>query len=156
MDRREIEVAREVHSLHTKSPEKAGSARKDDPSLPMAVVTQNNHFKVIDPKSEAVCVRQQNKINLAFINRAEVGSRSLVGTLGRHLPYVDKRLLGFRKIAMRFEQRIFTAATSQSDFLRKISLKMVTVETKLQHPICNETVQVVDESSKFQENLVLT
>nr|XP_023926943.1 mediator of RNA polymerase II transcription subunit 15a-like isoform X3 [Quercus suber] len=42
-----------------------------------------------------------------------------------------------RKIAIRFEEKIYTAATSQSDYLRKISLKMLTMETKSQNPLGN-------------------
>ncbi|XP_026412986.1 mediator of RNA polymerase II transcription subunit 15a-like [Papaver somniferum] len=39
-------------------------------------------------------------------------------------------LVELNKIAVRFEEKIFTAATSQTDYLRKISLKMLTMETK--------------------------
>nr|POE92456.1 mediator of rna polymerase ii transcription subunit 15a [Quercus suber] len=42
-----------------------------------------------------------------------------------------------RKIAIRFEEKIYTAATSQSDYLRKISLKMLTMETKSQNPLAS-------------------
>ncbi|KAL2332498.1 hypothetical protein Fmac_020079 [Flemingia macrophylla] len=57
----------------------------------------------------------------------------IMDTLKRHLPvYGQEGLLELRKIAQRFEYKIFTAATSQSDYLRKISLKMLTMETKSQ------------------------
>nr|XP_023926949.1 uncharacterized protein LOC112038370 [Quercus suber] len=42
-----------------------------------------------------------------------------------------------RKIAIRFEEKFYTAATSQLDYLRKISLKRLTMETKSQNPIGN-------------------
>ncbi|XP_016207596.1 mediator of RNA polymerase II transcription subunit 15a, partial [Arachis ipaensis] len=52
-------------------------------------------------------------------------------TLKRHLPVSGQEgLHELRKIAQRFEEKIFTAATSQPDYLRKISLKMLTMETK--------------------------
>uniref|UniRef100_A0A7N2LMM7 Mediator complex subunit 15 KIX domain-containing protein n=1 Tax=Quercus lobata TaxID=97700 RepID=A0A7N2LMM7_QUELO len=52
-------------------------------------------------------------------------------TLKRHLPVSGQEgLHELRKFAIRFEEKIYTAATSQSDYLRKISLKMLTVETK--------------------------
>ncbi|KAK7858274.1 mediator of rna polymerase ii transcription subunit 15a, partial [Quercus suber] len=52
-------------------------------------------------------------------------------TLKRHLPVSGQEgLHELRKIAIRFEEKIYTAATSQSDYLRKISLKMLTMETK--------------------------
>ena len=59
-------------------------------------------------------------------------------TLKRHLPVSGQEgLHELRKIAIRFEEKIYTAATSQSDYLRKISLKMLTMETKSQNPIGN-------------------
>uniref|UniRef100_A0A7N2LPA0 Mediator complex subunit 15 KIX domain-containing protein n=1 Tax=Quercus lobata TaxID=97700 RepID=A0A7N2LPA0_QUELO len=52
-------------------------------------------------------------------------------TLKRHLPVSSQEgLHELRKIAIKFEEKIYTAATSQSDYLRKISLKMLTMETK--------------------------
>ena len=58
-------------------------------------------------------------------------------TLKRHLPVSGEvGLHELRKIAIRFEEKIYTAATSQSDYLRKISLKMLTME-KSQNPIGN-------------------
>ncbi|KAG4944950.1 hypothetical protein JHK87_040957 [Glycine soja] len=57
----------------------------------------------------------------------------IMDTLKRHLPVsVQEGLHELQKIAQRFEEKIFTAATSQSDYLRKISLKMLTMETKSQ------------------------
>ncbi|KAK7823237.1 mediator of rna polymerase ii transcription subunit 15a [Quercus suber] len=55
----------------------------------------------------------------------------IMETLKRHLPVSGQEgLHELRKIAIRFEEKIYTAATSQSDYLRKISLKMLTMETK--------------------------
>ncbi|RVW94016.1 Mediator of RNA polymerase II transcription subunit 15a [Vitis vinifera] len=52
-------------------------------------------------------------------------------TLKRHLPVSGQEgLRELRKIAVRFEEKIYTAATSQSDYLQKISLKILTMETK--------------------------
>ncbi|KAL1833932.1 mediator of RNA polymerase II transcription subunit 15a [Daucus carota subsp. sativus] len=55
----------------------------------------------------------------------------ILDTLKRHLPFSgEEGLQELEKIAVRFEQKIYDAATSQSDYLRKISLKMLTMETK--------------------------
>ncbi|XP_011014848.1 PREDICTED: mediator of RNA polymerase II transcription subunit 15a-like isoform X1 [Populus euphratica] len=57
-------------------------------------------------------------------------------TLKRHLPFTGQEgLQELKKIAVRFEEKIYTAATNQSDYLRKISLKMLTMETKSQNTI---------------------
>ncbi|KAL1299825.1 hypothetical protein HN51_044375 [Arachis hypogaea] len=54
-------------------------------------------------------------------------------TLRRHLPVSGPEgSQELWRIARRFEEKIFIAATSQSDYLRKISLKMLTMETTSQ------------------------
>ncbi|KAK9283860.1 hypothetical protein L1049_012114 [Liquidambar formosana] len=61
-----------------------------------------------------------------------------VDTLKKHLPFSGQEgLQELKKIAVRFEENIYTAATNQSDYLRKISLKMLTMETKSQNTITN-------------------
>ncbi|GJV95588.1 kinase-like domain, phloem protein 2-like protein [Tanacetum coccineum] len=58
----------------------------------------------------------------------------IMETLKRHLPFCGHEgLQELKKIAVRFEEKIYTAATSQSDYLRKISLKMLTLETRSQN-----------------------
>ncbi|KAK2973640.1 hypothetical protein RJ640_014968, partial [Escallonia rubra] len=56
-------------------------------------------------------------------------------TLKRHLSFSGGQEL--QKIAVRFEEKIYTAATSQSDYLKKISLKMLTMETKSPNTLSN-------------------
>ncbi|XP_010057527.2 F-box/LRR-repeat protein At5g02910 isoform X2 [Eucalyptus grandis] len=60
----------------------------------------------------------------------------IMETLKRHLPVSGPEgLRELNKIAMRFEEKIYAAAVSQSDYLRKISLKMLTMETKSQSTV---------------------
>nr|TKS04630.1 hypothetical protein D5086_0000140990 [Populus alba] len=60
----------------------------------------------------------------------------IMETIKRHLPFSGQEgLQELKKIAVRFEEKIYTAATNQSDYLRKISLKMLTMETKSQNTI---------------------
>ncbi|XP_019184543.1 PREDICTED: uncharacterized protein LOC109179494 isoform X3 [Ipomoea nil] len=62
----------------------------------------------------------------------------IMETLKRHLPFSGPEgLHEIRKIAVRFEEKIYSAALSQSDYLRKISLKMLSMETKSQNPMAN-------------------
>ena len=54
-------------------------------------------------------------------------------TLKRHLlVFGQGGLHELRKITVKFEEKIYATATSQSDYLRKISLKMLTMEIKSQ------------------------
>ncbi|KAH7662799.1 Kix domain of CBP (creb binding protein) [Dioscorea alata] len=55
-------------------------------------------------------------------------------TLERHfLVDSSEGLIELKKIAVRFEEKIYTTATSQTDYLRKISLKMFPLEAKIQN-----------------------
>ncbi|KAK9116129.1 hypothetical protein Sjap_015076 [Stephania japonica] len=57
----------------------------------------------------------------------------IMETLRRHLPISGPEgLIELQKIAVRFEEKIFDSASSQTDYLRKLSLKMLTMETKSQ------------------------
>ncbi|KAF5739057.1 hypothetical protein HS088_TW12G00255 [Tripterygium wilfordii] len=59
-------------------------------------------------------------------------------TLKRHLPFSGQEgLQELKKIAVRFEEKIYFAAESQQDYLRKISLKMLTMESKSQNTVPN-------------------
>ncbi|KAF6153665.1 hypothetical protein GIB67_031136 [Kingdonia uniflora] len=68
------------------------------------------------------------------IEKRERIFKTIMETLKKHLPIsVPEGMQELKKIAVRFEEKIYTAATSQSDYLRKISLKMLTMETKTQN-----------------------
>ncbi|KAK2378606.1 mediator of RNA polymerase II transcription subunit 15a [Trifolium repens] len=65
----------------------------------------------------------------------------LLDVLKKHLPVNGSEgLLELQKIAQRFEDKIFTAATDQSDYLRKISLKMLTMDNKSHNTIASNTL----------------
>ncbi|XP_045830043.1 mediator of RNA polymerase II transcription subunit 15a-like [Trifolium pratense] len=55
----------------------------------------------------------------------------VLDTLKKHLPVNGSEgLLELQKIAQRFEDKIFTAATDESDYQRKISLKILSMDSK--------------------------
>ncbi|KAI3851557.1 hypothetical protein MKW92_040658 [Papaver armeniacum] len=57
----------------------------------------------------------------------------IMETLERQIPISGPEgLVELKKIAVRFEEDMFTAATSQLDYLQKISMKMLTMEIKSQ------------------------
>uniref|UniRef100_A0A8R7VAG8 Mediator complex subunit 15 KIX domain-containing protein n=2 Tax=Triticum urartu TaxID=4572 RepID=A0A8R7VAG8_TRIUA len=62
-------------------------------------------------------------------------------TLKMHLPIsAPEGQNELQKIAVRFEERMYTLATNQSDYLRKISLKMLAMESKAQQAHGNAQV----------------
>ncbi|GMI93916.1 hypothetical protein HRI_003060900 [Hibiscus trionum] len=81
----------------------------------------------------------------------------IMDTLKRHLPFSGQEgLIELRKIAVRFEEKIFTAATNQTDYLRRISLKMLTMDNKSQNAIPNtgDTSKPPDPGSQGMQNQV--
>ncbi|KAK0597674.1 hypothetical protein LWI29_027464 [Acer saccharum] len=57
----------------------------------------------------------------------------ILDTLKRHHPFSDREALKeLRKVAVTFEKKIYTCASNQSDYLRRISLKMLSLEAKSQ------------------------
>uniref|UniRef100_K3YK80 Mediator complex subunit 15 KIX domain-containing protein n=1 Tax=Setaria italica TaxID=4555 RepID=K3YK80_SETIT len=72
----------------------------------------------------------------------------IMETLTKHIPVpppLPEDLIELRKIAVRFEDKMYAAASSQSDYLRKIALKMLAVETytKTQHNPGNAQVSPI-------------
>ncbi|KAK1614189.1 hypothetical protein QYE76_019706 [Lolium multiflorum] len=72
--------------------------------------------------------------------RSRIVNKIMV-TLKKHLPVsVPEGLNELQKIAERFEERIYNEAPDQSNYLRKISLKMLSMETKTQQAPGNAQV----------------
>ncbi|KAK1417881.1 hypothetical protein QVD17_27015 [Tagetes erecta] len=83
----------------------------------------------VDPSVECGDWRDQ----LQADSRQKIVNK-IMETLKRHIPFSgNEGLHELRKIAERFEEKIYTAAISQSDYLRKISLKMLTMENRSQN-----------------------
>ncbi|KAL1829484.1 hypothetical protein ACET3Z_007896 [Daucus carota] len=62
----------------------------------------------------------------------------IMDSLMRHLPLAGQEgLQELKKISVRFEERSYFAATSQEDYLRRISSRLVSIETK--HAMANAT-----------------
>ncbi|GJY28985.1 mediator of RNA polymerase II transcription subunit 15A isoform X1 [Tanacetum coccineum] len=77
----------------------------------------------------------------------------ILETLKRNCPFpYQETLQELKGMAMRFEENIYTTATSQHDYLRTISLKMLTIETRSQNPMpdamqANNVVNLLDPGS---------
>ncbi|XP_065868622.1 mediator of RNA polymerase II transcription subunit 15a-like [Euphorbia lathyris] len=58
--------------------------------------------------------------------------------LKSYVPFSGQEVLEeLKKISARFEEKIYTIAMDQPDYLRKISVKMVAMESKYQNTIPN-------------------
>ncbi|CAH2037467.1 unnamed protein product [Thlaspi arvense] len=60
--------------------------------------------------------------------------KKIMEALKKHLPFTGPDGINeLRSIAARFEEKIFSGAVNQNDYLRKLSMKMLTMETKSQN-----------------------
>ncbi|KAK8988593.1 hypothetical protein V6N11_029976 [Hibiscus sabdariffa] len=96
-----------------------------------------NNWRPTPPSGEPTMDSGDWRTTLQPDSRQRIVNK-IMDTLKRHLPFSGQDGLNeLRKIAVRFEEKIFTAASSQSDYLRRISLKMLTMETKSQNTMPN-------------------
>ncbi|KAM0830407.1 hypothetical protein ACQ4PT_066231 [Festuca glaucescens] len=80
------------------------------------------------------------RAQLQPVARSRIVNR-ILEILSRHsLVSEPEGLNELRRIAVRFEEKIYTAATSQSDYVHKISLKMAAMETRTQQAPGNAQV----------------
>ncbi|KAF5815399.1 putative mediator complex subunit 15, KIX domain-containing protein [Helianthus annuus] len=67
----------------------------------------------------------------------------IMDTLKKHLPFSGyERLQELKKIAERVEREIHTAATSQSEYSRKVCFMMLTMETRLKNPMLSNSAAI--------------
>ncbi|XP_011012234.1 PREDICTED: mediator of RNA polymerase II transcription subunit 15a-like isoform X2 [Populus euphratica] len=91
-----------------------------------------NNWRPTAPGGEPVMDTGDWRTQLQLDTRQRIVIK-IMETLRRHLPVSgEDGLQELKKIAVRFEEKIYTAATSQSDYMRKISLKMLAIENKSQ------------------------
>ncbi|CAO2814231.1 unnamed protein product [Amaranthus hypochondriacus] len=72
--------------------------------------------------------------NFDWRNKLQLQSRQrivnkITRTLKIYRPFSGEKMEELRAIAARFEEKIYNTAIGLNDYLRKISLKMVTMET---------------------------
>ncbi|KAH9317435.1 hypothetical protein KI387_019204, partial [Taxus chinensis] len=52
----------------------------------------------------------------------------ILDTLKRHMPFTSPEgMEELKKVALRFEEKVYTTAANQTEYLRKISLKMLSL-----------------------------
>ncbi|PWA66482.1 coactivator CBP, KIX domain-containing protein [Artemisia annua] len=64
----------------------------------------------------------------------------MINAMRRHLPLSEHEI---QETAVMFEEKVYTVATSRPDYLRRISLKMLFVETRSENPMQDIVVSVL-------------
>eukprot|EP01018_Ginkgo_biloba_P031994 Gb_13858 [translate_table: standard] len=97
--------------------------------------TNNNNWRPAQMDNSGTGINNEIDANnwrneLSLDSRHKIVNK-IMDTLQRHMPpTTTDGMTELNKIALRFEEKIYTAATNQQDYLRKISLKMLSLETK--------------------------
>ncbi|KAF8049535.1 hypothetical protein N665_2183s0001, partial [Sinapis alba] len=93
----------------------------------------NNNWRPSIPNEEPAMDTGEWRNQLPPDSRQKIVNK-IMETLRKHLPYSGPEGINeLRRIAARFEEKIFSGAVNQTDYLRKISMKMLTMETKSQN-----------------------
>ncbi|CAF1925976.1 unnamed protein product [Brassica napus] len=94
----------------------------------------NNNWRLSIPNGESAAMNNGEwRKQLPPDSRQKIVNK-IMETLSRHLPNSGPEgIIDLRRIAARFEEKIFSCAVNQTDYLRKISMKMLTMETKSQN-----------------------
>ncbi|AES86532.1 uncharacterized protein [Medicago truncatula] len=80
---------------------------------------------------------------------------NIMDTLRKRLPVSSyEGLIELQKIAQRFEDKIYTSATSKSDYLRKISTKMLTMENRSQNSVNTQQTNIISLPSQGGVNVI--
>nr|GMC68062.1 mediator of RNA polymerase II transcription subunit 15A-like isoform X1 [Ipomoea batatas] len=94
----------------------------------MAAQAQRGGTVLAAPDANGAAETEDWRTQLQTDSRERIVNK-IMETLKRHLPHSgEEGLQELRKIAMKFEEKIYIAATSPSDYLMKISLKMLSME----------------------------
>ncbi|KAJ0944666.1 putative coactivator CBP, KIX domain superfamily, mediator complex subunit 15, KIX [Helianthus annuus] len=97
---------------------------------------QNMSGAVGDPTKESDHWRAQLQADAR-----ERSVKNIVDTLKMHLPFIgDEELQGLKKIAETVEEKIYTASISQTDYFRKISVKILDLEDRSKSPMRSNAV----------------
>ncbi|KAL1221428.1 Mediator of RNA polymerase II transcription subunit 15a [Cardamine amara subsp. amara] len=93
----------------------------------------NNNWRPSLPNGEPAMDTADWRTQLPPDSRQKIVNK-IMETLKKHLPFSGPEGINeLRRIAARFEEKIFSGAVNQTDYLRKISMKMLTMETKSQN-----------------------
>ncbi|KAH0451665.1 hypothetical protein IEQ34_018964 [Dendrobium chrysotoxum] len=108
--------------------------RREPPLQPSLLCTmENNNWRPAQGETPSMEVPSSDwRSQLQPEARQRIVNK-IMDTLRRHLPLAaPEGMTELKKIAVRFEEKIYAAAVNQSDYLRKISLKMLSMETMTQ------------------------
>ncbi|KAG5392342.1 hypothetical protein IGI04_022305 [Brassica rapa subsp. trilocularis] len=94
----------------------------------------NNNWRLSIPNGESAAINNGEwRKQLPPDSRQKIVNK-IMEILSRHLPQSGPEGINeLMRIAARFEEKIFSGAVNQTDYLRKISMKMLAMETKSQN-----------------------
>ncbi|CAH8322042.1 unnamed protein product [Eruca vesicaria subsp. sativa] len=85
---------------------------------------------------QAAPLAELKKVLLYLCSRERIVNK-ITEQLQKHLPYSTPEEI--RRIAVKFEEKLFSSVVNQTGYLRSISMKMLTVETKYQTTVVSSS-----------------
>ncbi|KAH0866156.1 hypothetical protein HID58_083367 [Brassica napus] len=113
--------------------EQASASLNGYVSLAVGHLMDNNSWRPDLPNGDPSVDTGDWRSQLPPDSRQKIVNK-IMETLKKHLPLsATEGVNELRRIAARFEEKIFSGAVNQSDYLRKISMKMLTMDSKSQN-----------------------
>ncbi|XP_013641709.2 uncharacterized protein LOC106346813 [Brassica napus] len=133
-------ISMKMLTMETKSQNVAGSASSIPADSSNLAFDELNNLMINNGNVEPFLLNEEPAINsVDWRTQLPPGSRQnivnkIMDTLKKHFPYSGPEGINeLKRIAARFEEKIFSSAVHQTDYLRKISMKILTMETKAQN-----------------------
>ncbi|CDY36591.1 BnaA06g10440D [Brassica napus] len=169
-------ISMKMLTMETKSQNVAGSASSipaDSSNLAFDELTANcYHPSLLSRRSppqshdhngnvEPFLLNEEPAINsVDWRTQLPPGSRQnivnkIMDTLKKHFPYSGPEGINeLKRIAARFEEKIFSSAVHQTDYLRKISMKILTMETKAQNAAGSDSSILADSNNLTLDDIM--
>ncbi|KAF3608087.1 hypothetical protein DY000_02045468 [Brassica cretica] len=147
-------ISMKMLTMETRSQNVAGSASYIPADRSNLALDELDNLMINNGNVEPFLLNEEPAINSGdWRTQLSPGSRQnivnkIMATLMKHLPYSGPEGINeLKRIAARFEEKIFSSAVNQTDYLRKISMKMSTMETKAQNAAGSDSSILADSNN---------
>ncbi|WZY97909.1 hypothetical protein YC2023_070238 [Brassica napus] len=147
-------ISMKMLTMETKSQNVAGSASSIPADSSNLAFDELNNLMINNGNVEPFLLNEEPAIKSGdWRTQLPPGSRQnivnkIMDTLKKHFPYSGPEGINeLKRIAARFEEKIFSSAVHQTDYLRKISMKILTMETKAQNAAGSDSSILADSNN---------
>ncbi|XP_033129230.1 uncharacterized protein LOC103872372 isoform X2 [Brassica rapa] len=154
-------ISMKMLTMETKSQNVAGSASSIPADSSNLAFDELNNLMINNGNVEPFLLNEEPAIKSGdWRTQLPPGSRQnivnkIMDTLKKHFPYSGPEGINeLKRIAARFEEKIFSSAVHQTDYLRKISMKILTMETKAQNAAGSDSSILADSNNLTLDDIM--